>query len=376
MFNWRKLHRRIHKWLGLSLGLLFCVIALSGSLLVFYDELDQTMNISPTKLQKHTSANFNNALSTLRKQFPDKRGSWRFEVTANAKLIPARYYNPTETQHLGFAPLMVWLSSDGNSVLRHDFWGQYLMTWLYNLHFTLLLGQTGTWLLGYAGLAILYLLLSGLFAWWPKHGQWQKQLKFKRRPSRIGMLYDWHKLIGLIFIAPLIILTVTGVMLSLPKESAVVLTKITGPIDTIEAPINPYASHTDNILVQPDTALSLALDALPHSRGAWIETPALNGNPFYYRVRVQTKGDPSQRFPHSYVYIDGHTGRILKVSDYQQQGMSNTILSWLHPIHDGSFFNLSGRITWLFSGLAAFALFLFGSMRWLHRKQYKPKPRD
>ncbi|QWV06642.1 PepSY domain-containing protein (plasmid) [Pseudoalteromonas shioyasakiensis] len=376
MLNWRKLHRRIHKWLGLSLGLLFCVIALSGSLLVFYDELDQGLNISSTKLQNNASANFNNALDTLRKQYPDKQGSWRFEVTPQAKLIPARYYNPPETEHLEFAPMMVWLSSDGNLILRRDYWGQYLMTWLYNLHFTLLLGQTGTWLLGYVGLAILYLLVSGLFAWWPKQGQWQKQLKFKKRSSRIGMLYDWHKLIGLTFLAPLVILTVTGIMLALPKESAAILTKITGPIDTVETPVNHYGVLADNPPIQPNAALNLALEVLPNSRGAWIETPAMKDNPFYYRIRVQTKEDPSQRFPHSYVYIDANSGEVLKVFAYQEQGNSNTVLNWLHPIHDGSFLNLSGRITWLFSGLAAFALFLLGSMRWLSRNQYKSKPRD
>ena len=102
----------------------------------------------------------------------------------------------------------------------------------------------------------------------------------------------------------------------------------------------------------------------------------MKGNPFYYRIRVQTKEDPSQRFPHSYVYIDANSGEVLKVFAYQEQGNSNTVLNWLHPIHDGSFLNLSGRITWLFSGLAAFALFLLGSMRWLSRNQYKSKPRD
>ncbi|UJX27543.1 PepSY domain-containing protein (plasmid) [Pseudoalteromonas sp. CF6-2] len=373
MLNWRKLHRRIHKWLGLSLGLLFCVIALTGSLLVFYDELDQSLNISHSKLQSNASPNFSNALNTLRKQYPDKLGSWRFEVTANAELIPARYYNPPETQHLEFAPLMVWLSRDGNTILRHDYWGQYLMTWLYNLHFTLLLGNTGTWLLGYAGLAILYLLFSGLFAWWPKRGQWQRQIKFKKRPSPIGRLYDWHKLLGLIFIIPLVILSVTGVMLALPKESTAILIKITGPIDTAEAPVNPYGTDADNTIIEPNTALSLALNTLPNSRGAWIETPATNGNPFYYRVRVQTKGDPSRRFPHSYVYIDGHTGEISEVFDYQKQGTSTTILNWLHPIHDGSFLNLTGRITWLFSGLAVGVLFILGAMRWFIRNQHKGK---
>ena len=164
-------------------------------------------------------------------------------------------------------------------------------------------------------------------------------------------------------------------MLALPKESTAILIKITGPIDTAEAPVNPYGTDADNTIIEPNTALSLALNTLPNSRGAWIETPATNGNPFYYRVRVQTKGDPSRRFPHSYVYIDGHTGEISEVFDYQKQGTSTTILNWLHPIHDGSFLNLTGRITWLFSGLAVGVLFIlrYAGLFVINTKVKKPK---
>lgn len=38
--------RRVHLWLGLSLGLLFVLLGLTGSALVFYPEMDGWLNLS------------------------------------------------------------------------------------------------------------------------------------------------------------------------------------------------------------------------------------------------------------------------------------------------------------------------------------------
>ena len=42
--QWRKIWLGIHLYLGLSLGLLFVLAGLTGSLLVFYVELDEIIN--------------------------------------------------------------------------------------------------------------------------------------------------------------------------------------------------------------------------------------------------------------------------------------------------------------------------------------------
>ena len=51
-------------------------------------------------------------------------------------------------------------------------------------------------LIGWTGLALLVLLLSGLWAWWPR-GSWTKALRFKRHAHPQRALRDWHKLAGL-----------------------------------------------------------------------------------------------------------------------------------------------------------------------------------
>lgn len=69
------------------------------------------------------------------------------------------------------------------------------MTFIYDLHYRLLLGETGGIVLGWTGFALLALLLSGLWAWWPR-GSWAKALRLKRHAHR-SALRDWHKLAGL-----------------------------------------------------------------------------------------------------------------------------------------------------------------------------------
>ncbi|MEQ5805979.1 PepSY domain-containing protein [Alteromonas sp. NFXS44] len=367
--NWRKVHRRIHLWLGLSVGILFTVIALSGAILVFYNELDSALNL-PASQSQHaaTSPDYDTALKTLRAAYPDKNRSWRFEVTNDAGVIPARYYNPKETAGEDFAPMMVWLTADGTTVLRRDFWGQYFVTWIYNLHFRLLLGSTGGIIVGYLGLACTYLLISGLIAWWPKRGQWARQLRFKRKANKIGLLYDWHKTLGLFSAIPLLLLCVTGVMLALPKESRFVLEPVFG-----QSQFANFASENATSappVISPAQALAIAKQVLPASKGAWIETPDAGGSRAHYRIRLQVSGDPSRRFPHSYVYIDGVSGKVLEVFDYQIQGATNTIMNWLHPLHDGTYFTLAGRILWLLTGMLTLGLFVLGIWRWMLRTRH------
>jgi uncharacterized iron-regulated membrane protein len=369
LWSWRKTARRLHLWLGLSVGLLLVLISLSGAAVVFYVELDQALH--PQLQQAQAEPDYQQALATVRALYPDRTGPWRFEVTDSAGIIPARYYNPVETQGQGFAPLLLWLSSDGRTVLRQEFWGQHLMTWLYNLHYQLLLGSTGTVVVGYFGLASLLLLLSGLMAWWPKAGQWRKSLSFKSRSSVIGALYDWHKSLGLLSVLPLLLLTLTGVMLALPEPTAAVLQQLPGQkakAATLSAPevsapeVDPGQQH-----IRLNQALSAARGAAPEGQLAWIETPALQGP--YYKFRVQLPGDPSRRFPHSYIQIDAYSGAVAQLLDIREQGSTERVLNWLHPLHDGSVGGLVLRCVWLLFGFFPLLLAWLGIRRYLLRRR-------
>lgn len=384
----KKYARRFHLWLGLSLGLLLVVICLSGAALVFYVEIDTWLHPELERKQATTDATWDNTLATLNTAYPDKSGSWRIEVNDSNRAVSGRYYNPPETQNEGFAPLMVWVSHDGKTVLRQNYWGHYLVTWLYNLHYTLLFGETGTVIIGYMGLAALILLLSGLLAWWPKQGQWGKSLKFKARSSAIGLLYDWHKVLGLISFIPLFVLIATGVMLALPKETNSILNQLLEPVQSakkivLEQPISKHKHISiEQALLAARSAIAHHLPAQqsnrnqqPELRLAWIYTPDnTDVSSRYFTFRFQTPEDPSTRFPNTFVKVDAQTAAVIDIFSTWDHGTANIIKGWLHALHDGSAGGLVLRVFWLFVGAAVLLLFLLGFIRWRIRTNRKPNP--
>jgi uncharacterized iron-regulated membrane protein len=217
---------------------------------------------------------------------------------------------------------------------------------------------------------LLALLLSGLWAWWPR-GSLAKALRFKRHAPPTRRLRDWHKLSGLAGMILLLLLTVTGVMLELPEKSDAVLGSVGLPVAPMEhVHVTPLVAPQ----ITPATAMAAARSALPGARIAWIETPSAAGG--LYRLRMQVPGDPSFRFPHSFVWVDAADGRVREVDDLREAAPGNAINAWVHPLHDGSAFGLAGRILTAIAGLLPLILFITGWRRWrLHRAWIRPASR-
>ncbi|MGO8609371.1 PepSY domain-containing protein, partial [Rhizobium johnstonii] len=86
---------------------------------------------------------------------------WSIEVTGEAGAIPARFYPSSAHGHHG-ERMMVWFSPDGTRIVRAEPWGGYLMSWIYQLHMALLAGDPGVQIVGWSGVAMLVLLISGV----------------------------------------------------------------------------------------------------------------------------------------------------------------------------------------------------------------------
>jgi uncharacterized iron-regulated membrane protein len=359
----RRIVMRLHLWLGLSLGALMVLAGLTGSLLVFYVDIDRWLHPQQAAAGTASPAAYDRAIITLRQAFPDKQGPWRIEVTGQPGAIPVRYYNPHETAGHDMAPMMAWLSPDGARVLRRDFWGDYAMTWIYDLHYRLLLGKPGGVVFGYAGIGLLVLLLSGLWAWWPR-SSWKKALRLKQAAAKSRRLRDIHKLAGLAGLPLLLVITATGVMLALPSETGMVLAPLIGDPAPLPSP-RSHAATGRQIL--PSAAIAAAKAHWPEARLVWVEVPPSGSAAF--RLRLQRPGDPSPRFPHGYVWVDQHDGRIAGHFDAVARTPATTLGNWLHPLHDGSVGGLTLRLLTVAAGLVPLALFVTGVMRWRHRRK-------
>lgn len=158
-------------------------------------------------------------------------------------------------------------------------------------------------------------------------------------------------------------------MLALPDQSNAVLSQVTGPVD--ETP-SPQSAVKNRPPLSISTALAIAHRAMPEGRLAWVEAPGQSGGTFM--VRIQQPGDPSYRFPHSYVFVDQFSGAVVGLQDSQRASASTIVNNWLHPLHDASLGGIVLRFLVTVVGLVPPVLFATGLLRWRRRQKGEIRP--
>lgn len=350
--------RRFHLALGLGLGGLFALLGLTGSVLVFYVEIDRWLH--PLARQPGVARPPLEAYVTqLNTRFPERTGAWRLEFPADAAApVTARYYQPVERAEREFAPLLVTLDPLTTEVLRQRFWRDDALTWIYDLHYTLLADRSGRWAVGALGVFLLMSLVSGLRLAWPRGRKWRGLLRLRPRRGAARATYDLHLASGVYGGLVLLVLAITGAVLALPE--------LAKPVAQRAAPL----FESPSLVVQPGAAPRLPLDELvaraqrvfPGARLAWIETPAHARAAL--RVNFHQAGEPGTRFPRTNVWLDPYSGAVLATRDGLREGAGDVFLNWMHPLHNGEALGLAGRLIVFVGGLLPSLMLATGLLRW------------
>lgn len=366
----RKLWLNTHLYLGLIFGLFFVMTGITGSVLAFYVEIDELLHpeliIEDKPRQQKQS--YEAVFQALKAAEPTRDKAWRLELADDPnRMVTARYYQPVETESLDFAPLMLWVNPYTAEVVSNRFWGDSAMTWIYDLHFTLLLDTNGRLAISIIGIFIFLSLCTGIYLWWPSKHVLKTAFTFKRHTSRQRNNYDIHKLAGIYSLPILVVIVATGVLLGLPPVKPAV-----NALSALYRPENTQSTLIDNEQRLPlDHIVNIAQQQFPTANVKWIETP--DGITGSYRINLRQDGEPSQRFPKTNVWLDQYSGKILAIRDIYKDSAGDTFLRWLHPLHSGQAFGLTGRIIVCISGLLPIILFVTGIIRW-RQKQRKKLP--
>ena len=363
----RRFWLAVHLYLGLALGGGFVLLGLTGSVLVFYLDLDSLLN--PAIRVGHPPAALPSpeaVFGQLRALYPARDGPWRIEMplAANAPLM-ARYYTPPETAGRSFAPLMLTLDPGSLAVTSERFWGDYALTWLFDLHYTLLLDKPGRTAVGIVGLAMLVSLLSGLCLWWPSPARLLAALRPVLRSGGVRKTYDMHVLGGVYGMGVLVVLALTGSALALPDTTRELVGRLS---DLRERPALASGLIADGApAISLDAAVHIAQTRFPGAELRWIETPGAAGRPM--AIRLYQPGEPGRRFPRTQVWVDPASGGVLAVHDPVGNTGGETFMDWLHPLHNGEALGPVGRWVACLAGLLPGLLFVTGCLRWCHKRR-------
>lgn len=359
----------VHLYLGLFLGALAAIAGLTGSLLVFYQDLDQQLNPElVVSDQLRSPLSYEALFQALRQAEPHRSHGWRLEIPQDAnQAMTARYYKPAETEHLQFAPLLLSVDPYNGEVVAKRFWGQFAMTWIYDLHYQLLLDGPGKILMALVGVLLLVSIVSGIYLWWPPAHKWRAALSVKlgAKPERVN--YDLHKVAGVYSMLLMLLLSLTGIALEIPEYFNPFLGQIS-PLRAMPKP-QSHSPQAGQRRISLDQAVAEAKVLYPNARLCWIETPHdATGS---YRINLRQDFEPSVRFPKTNVWIDQYSGAVLDVNDPRVFSAGDTVLAWLHALHSGEALGLTGRCLVLLTGLLCPLMYVTGLIRWQQKRKIR-----
>lgn len=355
----RRLALAFHLWSGLLLGSWLVLLGLTGSVLVFYVDIEQSLAPTPVVQQDARPASASAIEAALRLHFPRYDGPWRIELPMSpAAPVNARYYGAPERKGQHFAPFLVSLEPSTLALREARFWGDTPLTWIYNLHFTLLLGKGGATAVGMIGLLNVAVLLAGIYLWWPSPQRWWSGLRILPRSGTVKRAYDLHCTGGVYGLLLLLALLLTGSALAFPDQTRVLL----GATPATTAPALPAAPPAPQAL---DEAVRQAQRAFPQADLRWIETSGARGTPIM--LRMHQPFEPSRRFPQTRAWHDPRNGNLLRSSDPAHAGLAQQFTHWMHPLHNGEAFGQAGRWIVFACGFLPLLLLVTGVIRWRHK---------
>ncbi|WP_157269701.1 PepSY-associated TM helix domain-containing protein [Azohydromonas aeria] len=365
---------RLHRWLGLGLGAWLVLLGLSGSVLVFYVEIEPWFDARVAPRPAERPVSIEAVFQALQAAHPERGGGWRIELPAPGQaLVTARYLKPQEREGHAFAPLLVSVDANTHEVVASRFWGETAMTWLYDLHYALLLDLPGRRAVALVGVALALSLLSGLWLWWPAPGRWRQALAFKREASAPRRVYDLHKWSGLLALPLLLVLGVTGSVLAWPQLHAPWVNLLGAPAAQ-RTPLSRSDPAGPRLPV--DAVLAQVQAQFPQTQPRWIDVPGAAEPAAAYRLRVRWPGEPGDRFPAGVVWADARSGAVLAARVPAALRGADKFNQWLHPLHSGEAFGLAGRIVVFASGLLPLALAVTGLLRWGHKRRAAARQRQ
>jgi uncharacterized iron-regulated membrane protein len=364
----RRLWLKAHLYLALSVGLIFAILGLTGSLLIYQEQLDEWLN--PELVIEHAPSakyqSLDKIMAAVKAEHPKRYGEWTLELPSGPHgMMTAWFEKPRETFFERYAPLMVSVNPYTAEVVASRFWGRTAVTWLADLHTQLLLGDTGWNLVGACGILLAISALTGLYLWWPGIRQLPTTFRIKIRNGWMVLLYDSHSLLGLLCATGLLVLAFTGFNLSFPG----ILESLAGTSGMAHGETGKSIVSTASPNNHPtglEAAEFVARSPFPTAQLRRVTTP--DGNSGVYRVNLRQKFEVNRRHPFTTVWIDRWSGQIREVRDPKGFTGGEKLITWIWPLHTAEALGETGRFFWFLSGQCLFFLYVSGMVRWLHKK--------
>jgi len=351
----RKLIFNLHLYLALTASLFVILLGLTGSLLAFEPEIERLLyrKLAYVTPGAHT-VSFAEIAGIVARTFPGER---------------IQAYFPSTSPELS----CYFVLEDSGAVYLDQYTGWVLgvrpnkpefLDYVHQLHIRLgwqHQGDPGKKIMSWVGVAMLLLLLSGLFLWWPL-----KRVTVQRGARGRRFWFDLHNVVGIFSLLFLLALSITGIMLGFERTTNPMLYKLTGT-KPLEMPKTVPPPPPGAKPISVDQALEIAGNALPGATPFFVLVPGPKGA---YRVALRY---PEDRTPggRSRVMVDQYTGQVLFSEGSRTAPAGARLAIANRAIHTGDIFGIPSKIVMSFASLLLVLQASSGLVMWWKRIRAK-----
>lgn len=367
--TFKKIASQLHLWLGVSSGLVVFIVALTGSILVFEEELEPVIyrKFHVVEAPKGQSPlPLDNLRAAVASRYPKQR------ITRIA-------IEPHADRTVIFGLVKGKKEKDVFSVAVNPYTGEITDTRQENesffhivlqLHRYLCLEDTGKAITGVACVMFIVIMITGLVLWWPKRKQTKQRLTIKWGAKFKRLNWDLHAVFGFYVLPFTFLIALTGLVWSYKWVNSMIFLTLDGkPQEKREAPANINAANPApsgilaNIITETDRLLPhpgrIQL-TLPQSDSLSITISKVNENASISNVV-------------DFLYFDQNDGHLLSKRLYDDETTGMKVRRLVFPIHTGSIWGWPTKILALIVALIAATLPITGVIIWVGRKFKKEK---
>lgn len=366
--NFKKLIRQVHLYLGLISGAIVFIIATTGCLWVFQEEINALVYELPEiEKRQETILSPLEAKGIAQKVLPERHVHGTLYAEENEPIEVIFYeMEPEFYQSVFLHPYSgeVLKVEDHMSGFFHFILDGHMYLWLPE--------EIGTQVVGWSTFIFFLMLVTGIILWWPKNRMmrkqrfsfdWKKSTKWKRKN------FDLHSVLGFYVSFVAVIVVFTGLVMVFDWFESAVYKGMGGEKEVVfSIPENKTGTFkpTDNPPIE--SLITSLKKEYPAAVDLEIHYPYTDSSSIYVEIAYQD----GVYYSADYRFYDQNTLEEINTPSiygvYEEAGFSEKMIRMNYDIHVGAIAGLPGKFIAFFASLICASLPVTGFLLWYGRK--------
>lgn len=359
---WRKALFQVHLWIGVIIGLYVIAICISGSVLVFEQDL---LNDRPALAEtpNHPAPDWGRMAQIAEAANPGSTLAFIDMRSANRRVVPVGLNRDDGKT------LVAYVDSYTDDIARQEVLedAHWFVTGALALHTQLTLGARGALANGVGGALLFIMAVIGIVLWWPGVRSWKRALKINWRARWAGISFDVHRTFGFWCCVLIAMWGITGTYFIFPGSVHRAIDAFSSMESLQQAPSDWKA---EGAALPPGNFIERAQRLYPDDKLAYLFMDVYRP---HGAVQVYMSPDPAVPMEQMEDEVVFHpaTGAVLMNTSSARWTPGERLSLAVYALHFGDFGGLPLQILWALLGLVPVVLVITAYTMWWNRSLKK-----